>query len=317
MNPSLYGPPDAHVTWPPPALEMPADLIQPVVEETHVAYYRPTPQPFYFLHSSHLPPGCRVPMHCHPCVALHGCLQGPLTLLTAEGPHVLETAGTFYLIGPGVAHGWHNAGPHTAANLSVLIDDRHPGAWPADAGVRECCRELAQRARGLHRFHTAADPDVKYCFWQVVDHLMAERPRPPAATTGLLLALAGRLTECLGEQAAPPAAQADAAERIRRLLLARVEDRLSIEEVARSVCLSPTRAKQLFRATHGCGIMAYFNQLKIWQAKRLLIASALTVDQVSRKFGFSSPSYFTRVFQRCTGETPSDFRLRGKGNESR
>ena len=95
---------------------------------------------------------------------------------------------------------------------------------------------------------------------------------------------------------------------MRRLLLARIEEHLTIEEVARHVCLSATRAKQLFRATYGCGIMAYFNHLKIWHARRLLGSSGLTVEQVSRKLGFSSPSYFSRVFRRCTGESPSDFR---------
>lgn len=287
---------------------MPTDLIQPVVEEAHVAYYRPTPKPFYFLHSSHLPPGTNVPTHRHPCLALHGCLQGPLTLTTPDGPQVLETAGTFFLIAPGVAHGWHNPGTRTAANLSVLIDHRHPGAWPAGAGVKEVCRDLLRRATGLHRFHAAADPDLKYGYWQIVDHLMTEKPRPAVATTGLLLALLGKLVECLGSKAAAPAAADDAAEQIRRLLVARVEERLSIEEVARAVCLSPTRAKELFRETYGCGIMAYFNQLKMWQAKRLLSSTSLTVDQVSRKLGFSSPSYFTRAFQRYAGESPTDFR---------
>jgi AraC-like DNA-binding protein len=302
------GPPPAHIVWPPPSVELPGDLIYPAVDEVFVAYYRPTPKPFYFLHSSHLPPGSSIPLHRHPCVALHGCLQGPLTMLTADGPQLLETPGTFYLIGPDVPHGWRCDGPHTAANLSVLIDHRHLGAWPAASGVPECIRELARRVIGLHRFHAASDPVVKFAFWEVVDHLMTERPRKPAATTGLLLTLVGRLLECLDADADAPATQTDAAEQIRRLLMARIEDRLSIEEVARAVRLSPTRAKQVFRAAYGCGIMAYFNQLKIWQAKRLLSASSLTVDQVSRKLRFSSPSYFSRVFQRCTGESPSDYR---------
>ncbi len=312
MKPA-FGPPAAHVAWPPPALEMPDDLISPVVDESHVAYYRPTPKPFFFLHSSHLPPGTTIPTHRHPCVALHGCLHGALTLLAPDGPQVLDTAGDFYLLPPGLAHGWRNDGKGTAANLSLLIDHRHPGTWPAEAGVRQGCRELLRRLTGPRRLHAASDPELKSVFWDLVDHLMTERPRQPAVTTGLLLALLGRLVELLGDDDAIPATQTDAAEQIRRLLLARVEDRLSIEEVARAVCLSPTRAKELFRATYGCGIMAYFNQLKIWQAKRLLGSSALTVDQVSRKLGFSSPSYFTRVFQRCTGESPSDFRQQNGG----
>lgn len=296
-------------TWPPrEALDFPADLIQPQQDESHLAYFRATPRPFVFLHSSHLPPGTVTGTHSHPCVALHGCLQGPVALVTPRGEELFD-AGVFFLIAPGERHHWRSPGPHAAANLSVLIDHRTLGAWPAGAGVKECCRDLVRLARGLHRFKSGSDPELKQAFWQVADYLMADKPRKQMAGTGALLALVGRAVELLDQQTnATPAAQVDPAEQIRRVLLARVSDRLSLEEVAREVCLSPTRAKQVFRAAYGCGIMAYFNQLKIWQAKRLLGASSLTVEQVSRKLGFSSSSYFTRVFQRVTGESPTAFR---------
>jgi AraC-like DNA-binding protein len=291
---------------------LPGDLIQPVLNESYVAYFRPTPKPFYFFHSSHIPGGSTVPAHRHPCVALHGCLQGPLTLSGGGDDHVLD-AGIFCLVGPGVLHYWHNQGPHTAANVSLLIDHRQPGSWPAASGVPDLLRELTRLVRGLHRFRAAADAEMKHTFWQLADHLMADRPRKQAATTGLLLTLLGRVVESLGKPEEPAKAPTGPAEEIRRLLLTRVCDRVTIEEVAREVHLSPTRAKEVFRATYGCGILAYFNQLKLWQAKRLLGASSLTVEQVSRKLGFSSPSYFSRVFQRYTGESPTDYRSQNQG----
>jgi AraC-like DNA-binding protein/quercetin dioxygenase-like cupin family protein len=294
--------------WPPPeALDFPKDLIQPPQDETNLAYFRSTPRPFVFLHSTHLPPGVVTNSHHHPCVALHGCLQGPLCLITSAGEQQFD-AGVFFLIEPGLRHHWRNPGKHVAAHVSLLIDHRNQGAWPASAGVKELCRELLARVRGAARFQAAQDPELKASFWQLADYLMAERPRPQAIVTGLLLALLGRAVDLMEQMPASPATQADVVERMRRFLLARVCERASVDEVARSVCLSTTRAKQLFRQTHGCGILAYFNQLKIWQAKRLLGASSLTIEQVSRKLGFSSPSYFTRVFQRYTGEAPTDFR---------
>jgi AraC-like DNA-binding protein len=246
--------------------------------------------------------------HSHPCLALHGCLQGPLTLASAAEEHTFD-AGTFFLVAPNVRHHWRVPGTHSAAHLSVLIDHRHPGNWPAATGIMECIAELQRLVKGMHRFSAGADPELKQAFWQLADYLMAERPRKPLVGSGSLLALVGRMAELLSKQAPEvPAMQADAAEQIRRVLLARVTDRLSLEEVAREACLSTTRAKQVFRAAFGCGIMAYFNQLKIWQAKRLLGASSLTVEQVSRRLGFSSASYFSRAFQRYTGESPKEFR---------
>jgi AraC-like DNA-binding protein len=289
------------------ALAFPADLIQPVQDEIYVAYYRPTPKPFVFLHSSHMPAGITVGTHSHPCVALHGCLHGPLVLCTSAGEEPLE-AGTFCLVPVGLRHHWRNPGTRTAAHISVLIDHRQPGKWARGSGMPQLCDDLTRLVRTVRRFDAARDPELKDTFWKLADHLMAERPRSQAALTGLLLALVGRAVELLGEAQATPLLQTDAADRIRRVLLARVADQLSIEQVARAVHMSPTRAKQIFRTACGCGIMDYFNQLKVWQAKRLLSTSSATVEQVAHKLGFSSASYFTRVFQRYTGEAPTDYR---------
>ncbi|MGE3804245.1 MAG: helix-turn-helix domain-containing protein [Gemmataceae bacterium] len=292
-------------------LPMPADfpdLIQPAEPESLVEYYQPTPKPFMFLHSSHLPPATVTFAHSHPCVAVHGCLQGPIALVTSKQELDFD-AGAFYFLPAGLRHHWRNPARHTVANFSVLVDHRHPGTWPAASGVKEMCTELHRLVRAPHRFNVAGDPELKQTYWQVADYLMADRPRQRSALTGLLLALVGRALDLLQAEDRSDQAPFDKADEMRRFLLSRVTDRVSIEEVARAARLSPTRAKQIFSQTYGCGILAYFNQLKLHQAKRLLSASNLTIDQVSRKLGFSTPSYFSRVFLRYTGESPTDFRL--------
>lgn len=74
------------------------------------------------------------------------------------------------------------------------------------------------------------------------------------------------------------------------------------------MCVSPTSAKTAFRKAFNTGIIAYHVQLKIWQAKRLLSDPSLGVEQVSRKRGFTSHSYLSRVFQQHTGLSPTEFR---------
>ena len=96
--------------------------------------------------------------------------------------------------------------------------------------------------------------------------------------------------------------------------MSRVNDRLTIADVAQQIHVSTSQAKNEFRKTYGCGIMAYFNELKIWQAKRRLCDPNITIDQISRQLGFSSPAYFSRAFLRHTGETPSEFRTKNSTN---
>lgn len=281
-----------------------------ISDRSYLAYLRSTPRPFLQFVSGHFPPGTVTQAHSHPCIALHGCLQGPLTLVLPQEETSLD-AGAFYLLAPGIRHYWRNDGRQTAATLGLLIDAKRPGRWPSGSGVEECCGKLARTVRGAHRFNSARDDELRFLFWLAADHLTALEGRETATTVGALWALVGL---CSARLAAPDSAAEpdDLAQRIRRLLLSRVNDRLSVNDVARELKVSPTRAKQAFRKSFDCGIAAYHNQLKIWQAKRLLCDRGLSVEQVSRKLSFSTASYFSQAFLQHTGQSPSEFR-RGAG----
>lgn len=81
--------------------------------------------------------------------------------------------------------------------------------------------------------------------------------------------------------------------------------------------LSETAAKfgystDYFRHKFCCEIgmppQKYMTFLKIETAKELLLNSDLRVEQIGRKTGFQDPNYFTRVFKKESGCTPTDFR---------
>ena len=273
---------------------------------SYLAYYHQTPGPFARFTSGHFPAGTTTQKHNHAVMAMHGSLQGPLTLKTPTGDYHLD-AGDFCMIGPGVDHHWSNEGPHTASTVAFLIDLERLGDWPEESGIAEACRELETLVTGVHRISSAGNPDLQHAFWRMADQLVAEHAHRKIQLTSRLLVFLSLVLEHLA-----PAVELDSVDdvalQIRRLLLNRVNDRLTIPEVARELHVSPTLAKTVFRKTYGCGIMAYFNELKIWQSKRMLGNPSMTIDQISRTLGFSSPAYFTRTFRKLTGVTPSDFR---------
>ncbi|QDU10701.1 helix-turn-helix domain-containing protein [Gimesia aquarii] len=282
-----------------------ADLLIDV-DKSYLAYSLPVTRPFVHFRSGHFPAGTITQKHSHSIMAMHGSLQGPLTLKTSIGDYTLD-AGDFCILAPGTHHFWSNSGTHTAATISFLIDTDHPGRWSAGSGVVEACGELGQLVQDVHCFSSSGDPDLQHAFWQIADQLTIERPWKKLGVTGRLWTFLSIILERLSPELINES-QHDVAQQIRRLLLSRVNDRLTIAEVAAAVHVGATQAKEVFRTTFGCGIMAYFNELKIWQAKRLLCDPNLTIDQVSSKLGFSSPTYFSQTFRKHTGETPSDFR---------
>lgn len=278
----------------------------------YLAYSRLMPAPFMQFVSGNMPSGVITQSHQHPCLALHGCLHGPLILATPHGEKKLE-AGMFCLLGPGTPHHWRNEGQRTAATLGLLVDAEHPGNWPAGSGVDECCHKLSQLVKSVHWMAVAGDETLKRAFWMAADDLTAITPPEIVGTVGAIWTLLARCVTRLDDKSSTSTDTDNLAQQIRRLLLARVNDRLSISDVARELSVSPTRAKKAFRRAFDSGIIAYHNQLKIWQAKRWLCDLSMTIEQVSDKLGYSSQSYFSRVFFQQSGETPRDFRRRNCG----
>ena len=224
-------------------------------------------------------------------------------------PGNLVDEGVFYILGPGVRHHWRNAVGRPPPRSACWSIPSVPVAGRR-LGRRAVLPETCPGCTAVHRFAVTGDDELRHLFWMAGDHLTADHEardnRFGRGAVGIGWPMRAPLTSDPKQAAMPD----ELAQEIRRLLLSRVSDRLSISDVARQLGVSPTRAKEAFRKAFGCGIVAYQNELKIWQAKRLLCDLSLTVDEVSARLGFSSHSYFSQVFLQHTGETPTEFRRR-------
>lgn len=51
-------------------------------------------------------------------------------------------------------------------------------------------------------------------------------------------------------------------------------------------------------------------RMRCQRAMNLILGSALSLEEIAHRCGFSSPSYFSQVFRKVAGETPSSYRRR-------
>ena len=65
---------------------------------------------------------------------------------------------------------------------------------------------------------------------------------------------------------------------------------------------------KIFRETYGTTIIAYLEQLRITKAKNLLRFSDMTVDEIAYRVGLKDANYFSRLFKKVEGMTPSQYR---------
>lgn len=85
-----------------------------------------------------------------------------------------------------------------------------------------------------------------------------------------------------------------------------LEAEISIEDIARTVALSPTYFGILFTEEMGRSPVKYLNALRIERAKQYLTHTDMSVLDVSVALGYN-PNYFARFFRQHTGFTPSAY----------
>ncbi len=82
---------------------------------------------------------------------------------------------------------------------------------------------------------------------------------------------------------------------------------LTLEEVAAVACFSPFHFLRLFKEAFGITPKKYQAQLRLAEAKRLLLNSDMQVSEIAYKLGYSSPEYFSRCFTSHASVAPSEF----------
>ncbi len=85
-----------------------------------------------------------------------------------------------------------------------------------------------------------------------------------------------------------------------------IDSNLTVEDIARISVISSSNIKKLFREFAGCGVMEYYNKLRIVRACELL-REGYSVLSVSSVMNYSSPNYFSVSFKREMHLSPSAY----------
>ncbi len=83
---------------------------------------------------------------------------------------------------------------------------------------------------------------------------------------------------------------------------------ISLEMLAQKSYLNKSYFLKQFKAIVGIPPMQYLTAVRISQAKLLLTKTNDTISEISLNVGFGNPVYFTEVFHKCVGVSPTRFR---------
>ena len=86
------------------------------------------------------------------------------------------------------------------------------------------------------------------------------------------------------------------------------KEKLSLESVASHFFIDKHYLARLFKAQYGVTLVTYLQQVRITHAKRMLRFTDKSIEEIGLECGIGDLNYFSRVFKKLEGISPSEFR---------
>jgi AraC-like DNA-binding protein len=89
---------------------------------------------------------------------------------------------------------------------------------------------------------------------------------------------------------------------------ARLYGKFTMDELSRELSFGKSYISKYFAKVSGCSIINYFTMIKINEAKRLIRETSYNFFEISEMLMFSNSHYFSNIFKRYTGMTPTEYK---------
>lgn len=96
---------------------------------------------------------------------------------------------------------------------------------------------------------------------------------------------------------------------ISRFIDAHYREDISMQDAAAALRYSDAYFCKLFKQCFKVNFSAYLNEYRVNKARQLILDPRLSLKDIGATVGYSDANYFTRVFKRLTGQTPSEYRV--------
>jgi YesN/AraC family two-component response regulator len=97
-------------------------------------------------------------------------------------------------------------------------------------------------------------------------------------------------------------------DRIQQYIQDQLRKDVSVSQLAREMGMSRVQLYRKIKALTGKSVSQYVRLIRLYDARKLLRTSHLTISEITYQVGFSDPSYFTKAFKEVFQITPSEFR---------
>lgn len=85
------------------------------------------------------------------------------------------------------------------------------------------------------------------------------------------------------------------------------DEKMSLAQLSSLTCYSQAYLSRIFKKETGHYLVDYINEVRIGHAKRLLANPKNKIYQVAEKVGYANYSYFSKMFRKIAGKSPTEY----------
>lgn len=105
----------------------------------------------------------------------------------------------------------------------------------------------------------------------------------------------------------------DRLDRIIQFMEAHVCEQMKLSDICNEFSISRSALQALFHDAKGCGVIDFFNTLKIQHAREIIREGTMNFTEIAYYLSYSSLPYFSKQFKAATGMSPSEYSSSVKG----
>ncbi len=244
------------------------------------------------------------------------CVDGSGWYRIGGDPLQRVSRGQYFILPASQPHAYGSDSGEGWTIYWVHFSGEQAAVYAADAQQPQTIR-VAQDSRILSRIdifeelfltlHSANTIDsLRYASSLLHYFLASMRYVPQYRFSGNSRATIGQGGQCLGETF-------DVVGAAVHFMKENMERRITLHEVLAYVGYSQTYLSSLFRQRLGMSIKAFFNHLKIEYSCRMLQTTDMHINQICYKLGIEDSSYFSRLFTKTVGMSPTAYRIALRG----
>jgi transcriptional regulator GlxA family with amidase domain len=149
-------------------------------------------------------------------------------------------------------------------------------------------------------------------YLKIFDLVEKEQPGFQQIASGMIMKLLGYIISFEKQKGFSGKRIAKVIEAIRFEIRQNLEKELDLKEMAQKHNVNYSYFRKMFKKYTGVSPGQYHLQLRIIRAKELLVSTDKSIKEISYELGFQSIFYFSNMFKKKEGTTPSHFRNKNR-----